>query len=158
MDYIEIRITERLFERILFIGAIMILLIIAIIAVKTNNFECPKTECNQTQQQVVVQTQVNQTNDQTAVVQEKVNISYVDIERMNFAPKSITITKGTVVVFNNQELKTVHKLYEVGGLFISERMNPGDSFNYTFTEVGNFSVWSMMGKEQNTKINIEVIQ
>jgi|GEM_PF-6763337 len=154
MDYIEIHLTQRLFERILFIGAIIILLIIAIIAVKTKSIECPKIECNQTQEVIAAQPIINETKD----IIPELNISYVDIEKMNFAPKSITIINGTIVLFTNKELKTVHKIYEVTGLFISERMEPGDSFNYTFTESGNFTVWSMMGKEQNTKMKIEVIQ
>ena len=36
-------------------------------------------------------------------------------------------------------------------------MNPGDEFEHIFEETGEFVVWSVMGLDRGTKMEIEVI-
>ena len=85
-------------------------------------------------------------------------VYYVDISNLNFAPQDLKIKQGSTLVFRNKERSLVHKLYEVKGLFLGPRMEPGDKFNYTFDTLGNYTIWSIMGKDKGTRMDVEVVK
>jgi plastocyanin len=158
MDYFEVHISKGNFERIIFIGSILILIIIAIFAYHKKPGECPQVECEYVNETPAVEPAVQenlQIENETA--QEDHKISYVDIENLRFAPKELIIRNDTTVVFRNKEKATAHKVYEAHGLFLGPRMLPGDSFNYTFTDFGNYTLYSVVGKDKGTRMTIEVI-
>lgn len=84
-------------------------------------------------------------------------VHYVDIENMRFAPSELKIPLNSTVVFRNKELAMVHKLYEVSGLFYGPRMIPDDHYNVSFPDSGEYTIFSIMGKDKGTKMTIEVL-
>ena len=82
---------------------------------------------------------------QQAVPQEPPAVEETIILRENSAePFNLIIAKGTKVTFINKG-NGLHRIRINETLFYSERISPGDSLSYTFTEKGDFpyrSVWS----------------
>jgi len=155
MDYFELHITKKNLERLVYILLIIILSIISIFAYKKAPSECVIVECKYDEQPAVTAPVVQRPTKNEAT--EEIKVSYVDIEKLRFAPKELIIRNNTVVVFRNKEVATAHKVYEAHGLFLGSRMLPGDSFNYTFVKLGNYTVYSVVGKDQGTRMKIEVI-
>jgi plastocyanin len=155
MDYIEFHVTKDTLERAVFFSIIFILLIISIISYKTAPGSCPEIACNYTSKIHVIQQPAVQA--QPAQQQEQTKIYYVDMQNLHFAPRDLVINNGSMVIFQNKEPGTAHKIYEVRRLFISPKMNPSDTFNFTFTKLGNYTIWSTTGLEDNMKMTIEVI-
>jgi plastocyanin len=156
MDYIEFHLSKKGFERLVFIGIIVIMAVIAIFAYLKDYGACEKINCNQTiQKTIATKPTINKTTTQATVKEE--NKFYVDIEKLRFAPKTLIIRNNSQVTFRNKEVSTVHKIYEVKGLFLSPRLLPGDSFNYTFATIGNYTIYSIIGKDKGTVMKIEVI-
>ena len=121
------------------------------------NKTCPAIECPVVDE--IIEDVVEDTIEEDVEVEEPQPnpIYFTEMKNFNFAPKELVIKVGSKVVFKNSEPALVHKLYERKGLFYGPRMNPGDSFNYTFETTGNFTIISIMGKDKGTKIDIEVI-
>ncbi len=72
----------------------------------------------------------------------------IEIRGFAFNPQTITITKGTTVTWINEDSAT-HTV--TGNAFITEILNQGQTFSYTFDEAGTFDYWckihpSMRGK------------
>ncbi len=157
MQYIEFHISRKNFERLIFISIILILLIVSIFAFKRQP-ECPEVVCEE--KQVVEKSKVVEEPEQEVIEeQEEENlVYYVDIENLRFAPKELIVRKGSTLVFRNKEKSMAHKIYEVKGLFLGPRMVHGDIFNYTFNEVGNYTLFSIMGKDKGTRMGVEVIE
>ena len=55
-----------------------------------------------------------------------------------FHPRQVTIAKGEVVTFTNNDTY-IHQIY-VAGLFDSEEKAPGENLNELFTQAGTFAV------------------
>ncbi len=153
MDYLELHISKKNFERIIFI--LIILILIAVIILIPSK-KCSETTC---QPPSITGETVKVIEKPTTVVEEpqKQPVYYVDIANLRFAPQELIIKKGSTVVFTNKEPALVHKIYEVKGLFLGPRMNPDDVFNYTFNKTGNFTLFSVMGKDKGTKMTVKVI-
>lgn len=81
---------------------------------------------------------------------------YVDMENVHFAPATVEIPVDTTLVFTNKEKATAHKVYETKGLFYGPRMLPGEQWNYTATVPGNFTVYSVIGKDAGMKMRLIV--
>ena len=161
MGYIEFHISEKNFERIKFISIILVLALICFFALKRQT-TCPEVVCEEPTaeedtQPIQEEEQIEEENKEPEA-EERPLIYYVDIKNMNFAPKDLTIRKNSVIVFRNKEPAMVHKLYEVKGLFLGPRIEPYDKFNYTFNTTGNFTILSIMGKEQGMKMDVKVIE
>lgn len=155
MDYIEVHLTKDALERAIFFSIIFVLLILAVISYKKSPDFCPEIRCNETPIIQVAEIPAAQTT--ASEKKEESKIFYVDIQNMHFAPRNLIITNGSTVVFQNKEPGTAHKLYEVTRLFITPKLNPSDKFNFTFTTLGNYTVWSTTGLEENMKMKIEVL-
>jgi len=62
----------------------------------------------------------------------------VQIHQFAFAPKEITVTPGTKVVWTNHD-ETPHQINAADKSFGSKAMDTDDRFEYTFTTEGDFS-------------------
>lgn len=58
-------------------------------------------------------------------------------EIKNFALEGITVSIGTSVTWTNSD-PTFHTASAVGGTFESSALSPGQSYTFTFTQVGSF--------------------
>lgn len=155
-QYLELHITKKTFERLIFILLIIIMLGLSFFAYKRASGTCPEVKC----EEPIVEEETKPVEKEEPVepTQEEQSIYYVDIEKLRFAPKELIAKQGSTLIFRNKEVTTAHKLYEVKGLFYGPRMLPGDSFNYTFEKTGNYTIFSITGKEQGTKMTVEVIE
>jgi plastocyanin len=65
------------------------------------------------------------------------NTVTVNLQGFQFAPKALTIAKGTTVVFVNLD-NAKHTVTEDDGKFDSKDIPPGGKFTFTFSDVGTF--------------------
>jgi plastocyanin len=61
----------------------------------------------------------------------------VGIDNFSFAPKEITVTRGTTVTWVNHD--DVPHTVVSGGAFRSKALDTDDTFSFTFTDTGTFS-------------------
>ena len=161
MDYIEFHIRKDTAERAAFIGAILILFVVAIFASK-HIPGCPAVEC--TEQALSATAPLPPMVVAPEVVAAEPRgpeasgspIEYVDMVRLQFAPKEVKIPVNGMVVFTNKEPATAHKLYEQKGYFFGPRMNPGESYNVTFNATGTYTILSIMGQKAGMEMKIIV--
>jgi plastocyanin len=66
-----------------------------------------------------------------------VNSVPVTINNFSFSPADLTVTKGTTVVWTNQD--TPPHTITSAGLFDSGNISTGGTFSYTFKEAGTFN-------------------
>jgi plastocyanin len=62
----------------------------------------------------------------------------IQIQKFAFAPKEITVTPGTKVIWTNHD-ETPHQIKATDKSFASKAMDTDDHFEYTFTSEGDFS-------------------
>lgn len=62
----------------------------------------------------------------------------VEILKFAFAPKEISVTPGTKIVWTNHD-ETPHTIIAADNSFKSKAMDTDDRFEYTFTSEGDFS-------------------
>ena len=88
-----------------------------------------------------IQTQTNQTEtNQTQPTQNTTvtsSTSSVTISNFSFNPSSLTVKKGTMVTWTNQD-PTLHTVTGDNGGPSSQKIPQGTSYDYTFNTVGNF--------------------
>jgi plastocyanin len=66
------------------------------------------------------------------------------MQNKTFIPKSITVSVGTKVTWTNQDtfghnvISGTSSAADAGSLFKSDNLNQGDSFSYTFNQVGTY--------------------
>jgi len=65
--------------------------------------------------------------------------SEVSIENFTFGPDDITVSVGDTITWTNDESGVAHTTTSDDGLWDSDLLNPGDSFELTFTEAGTFT-------------------
>lgn len=73
-----------------------------------------------------------------------------------FSPKTIEIEKGTKILWINKDIH-VHQIKEVSpdNLFRSERLEPGDSYTYTFTQAGEYNYIDSINTYMTGKIIVK---
>ncbi len=69
--------------------------------------------------------------------QEAEQTSKVVIENFAYTPATITVKKGTTVTWTNQD-DVKHDVASDSDAFKSELLSKGQSFSFTFNEVGSF--------------------
>jgi len=62
----------------------------------------------------------------------------VEIQKFAFAPREITVTPGTKVIWTNHD-ETPHQINATDKSFASKAMDTDDQFEYTFTSEGDFT-------------------
>lgn len=63
--------------------------------------------------------------------------STVTIQNMAFSPDTVTIPGGTTVMWVNND-KVEHEVVSDDGSFDSGVLSPGESFNFTYTQAGDY--------------------
>jgi plastocyanin len=63
----------------------------------------------------------------------------IEIKNFAFNPSTITIPKGTTVIWTQNDSVPHTVTTSVGKGFDSGTLNPGDTFSWTFNDVGTFS-------------------
>lgn len=75
--------------------------------------------------------------------------SSVSIQNYAFVPDTLTISKGSTVTWTNADNVT-HTVYEQNTVFSSGNLTPGNTYSFTFPNVGNYiyycQIHSMMKK------------
>lgn len=61
----------------------------------------------------------------------------VNIQNMAFSPATVHIPGGTTVMWINND-KVDHEVVSDNGVYDSGVLSPGESFNYTFTQAGDY--------------------
>src|SRR3989338_7910 len=79
--------------------------------------------------------EIQKTNVEQIKVYEEVRISISDLR---FSPEKIIVAPGTMVIWVNNDT-VPHKIVEYNRIFYGPRMNPGETFSYTFTETGTYN-------------------
>jgi len=84
-------------------------------------------------------------------------IVVIEIKNLKFNPGEITIEKGTTIEWINNEEARTHNLYSlsVGVPFNSRRLEPGQSYTYTFNEEGIYPYSDSLFKFMKGKIIVE---
>ncbi len=62
----------------------------------------------------------------------------IQITKFAFAPKEITVTPGTKVIWTNHD-ETPHTVIASDGSFVSKALDTDDRFELTFTSEGDFN-------------------
>ena len=62
----------------------------------------------------------------------------VTMSSMAFNPSTITVSPGTTVTWTNQD-STTHTVTSDNNTFSSDRLSPGNNFQFTFNNAGTFS-------------------
>jgi len=153
-EYFEFHISRKNMERLIFISLIIILFILATISLKLDKKECPEVVCEEKPKEIkkVEEKPIEKPKEEAPTVY------YVDMANFNFAPEELTVNIDSKLVFRNKEVTLVHKLYELKGLFFSPRIEPLDKWDYIFNQTGNFTIFSIMGKDKGMKMEVEVIK
>lgn len=93
------------------------------------------------------------------------NYEIIEIEDLKFKPDEITIGKGTAIKWIHNDLyadsktiKHIIRVYEPGEVFnlISQPLFFGDSFEYTFTEPGEYYYISIVYASRGVRGSITV--
>jgi plastocyanin len=68
-------------------------------------------------------------------------LTFVAVEIKNFAykPATITVSKGTTIVWTQRDSTSHTVTIAYGAGFDSGTLSPGQTFNYTFNEIGTFN-------------------
>ena len=61
----------------------------------------------------------------------------VDIKSSTFVPDIVEISKGTTVIWTNDD-GVKHTITSISGAFDSGNINPGQTYSYTFNQAGPF--------------------
>jgi plastocyanin len=78
----------------------------------------------------------------------------VEIVRLRFEPQTITIKKGTKVVWVNK-WTNVYRIVFHYGLFMSDRLKPGDTAEFVFNEPGEYEYLDAISKGKGKVIVAE---
>lgn len=77
---------------------------------------------------------VSNTPEPTAV-----SSATVDIRNFSFNPSALTIKKGTKVTWVNNDIVSHTVTSDSGNLLNSSTLSPGQSFSFTFTDLGTIN-------------------
>lgn len=85
----------------------------------------------------------------TPVVVDKVSIN-----DLSFTPANIKVKKGTTVTWTNND-STAHTIsQDASGGPDSQNLEPGDTFNFTFNEVGTFGYHCNIHQEMHGTVEV----
>jgi len=80
----------------------------------------------------------------------------VVIEKMAYHPASITITKGTKVIWTDKQSFIPHDVVsDIKGLFNSGNLHKNDTFSYTFNEEGTFTYYCSHHKKMHGTVIVK---
>ncbi len=100
-----------------------------------------------------------ETNETEEVVVEEDPVTVVEIIDEGYSPDSLTIAAGTTVRFKNARVDAYNEA-EIYGLrthsdIRSDRLDIGDSWEYTFTEAGDYEFIDLFVTVYTLKVTVE---
>lgn len=78
----------------------------------------------------------------------------VSIENFAFGPGDITVSVGDTVTWTNLESSVGHTTTSDDGIWASEFLTPGDTFEVTFDEVGTFTYFCSVHPSMTATITV----
>ena len=93
-------------------------------------------------------------NPETSSSAGDTNFVQINIQSYSFKPNSITIQKGTTVIWTNLD-NVQHTATSDDGLFNSGYLSKGISWNYTFNEAGTYGYYCIPHPSMTGKIVVE---
>lgn len=87
----------------------------------------------------------------TALVEEG---SEVSIKNFVFGPTDLAVSVGDTIVWTNDEAGIGHTATSNDGLWNSEMLRPGDTFEFTFTEAGTFTYFCTIHPSMQASITV----
>lgn len=82
------------------------------------------------------------------------NEAQVSISNFAFDPPTLTIPKGTTVIWSNKD-SVAHNIVENNNLFSSPTLATGDQFRYTFDTAGTFNYKCTFHSNMNGQIIVQ---
>ncbi|KKQ73600.1 MAG: Blue (Type 1) copper domain protein [Berkelbacteria bacterium GW2011_GWB1_38_5] len=96
----------------------------------------------------------NQTSSPTPTAQETVNGNSIKISNLTFSPVVLEVTKGTKVIWTNDD-PTDHTVTADNGEFSSSILAKGKTFEFTFNDIGEFSYHCSIHTTMKAKIVVK---
>src|SRR5690348_17058925 len=78
----------------------------------------------------------------------------VTIDNYAFQPADITVAPGTTVTWTNAQTDDVHSSVSNDGLWDSDTLDTGQSFQYTFTDPGDFTYYCSVHPDMQAVIHV----
>jgi len=100
--------------------------------------ESVEEEVNETTEPEVELNETGETEEEVNATEPEENVLTIEIDHLTLSQKYVTIEKGTTVVWINKE-NHPHIIAPHHGDFRSPRLEQGDSYNYTFNEIGEYT-------------------
>jgi len=79
----------------------------------------------------------------------------VSIENFAFGPNDITVSVGDTITWINDETSVGHTTASDDGIWHSDLLKPGDTFEQTFTEAGTFTYFCSIHPSMKASITVE---
>ena len=99
--------------------------------------------------------ETGETEEGVNATEPEENVFIIEIDKLTLSQKYVTIEKGTTVVWINKE-NHPHIIAPHHGDFRSPRLEQGDSYNYTFNEIGEYTyICAIFKKQIRGTINVE---
>lgn len=83
------------------------------------------------------------------------NTYFVEMRDLKYSPAELEIYKGDTVIWVNKEEITPHMVYDSFKRFHSPRLEPGQSYNFTFSEIGEYKCRDSIFKQMQGKIIVK---
>jgi len=80
--------------------------------------------------------------------------SGVSIENFAFGPDDISISVGDTITWTNDEAGVGHTTASDDGIWASDLLNPGDTFEQTFNEAGTFTYFCSIHPSMTATITV----
>lgn len=80
--------------------------------------------------------------------------SGVTIENFAFGPENLTISVGDTITWTNDEAGVGHTTASDDGIWASDLLNPGDTFELTFSEAGTFTYFCSIHPSMTATITV----
>ncbi len=78
---------------------------------------------------------------------------HVTIKAFAYGPKEITVPVGTTVTWINKDPEP-HTVVDKGGKFRSSALDTDDSYTFTFTEPGTYTVFCSLHPQMTGKVTV----
>lgn len=79
--------------------------------------------------------------------------NHVTIKAFAYGPKDITVTAGTTVTWINKDPEP-HTVVDKDGKFRSSALDTDDSYSFTFTEPGTYTVFCSLHPQMTGKVTV----
>lgn len=103
--------------------------------------------CSKTIKQLLITTEMNGQN------KEATGFRVIEITNLEFYPAEVTIKKGTAIEWINMD-SVSHQIEYLDGKIISNKLEKGDYFDYTFNKPGTYEYYCKIHPSIKGKITV----